>query len=68
MSTLATYSLVRVFAVRVETASMGSDSFIVETFNLTAMDAADAQQFAIDRIEARGDCFRHVLSVTPWKN
>ena len=55
------------YAVRVETAPMGSDAFLDETVHVLASNADAAQDLAITHIEARGDCFRHVLSVTPWK-
>lgn len=61
---LASYSTVRVYAVRVETALMGSDNFLEETIHVTARCSESAQDTAIGIVEKRGHCHRHVISVT----
>ena len=54
------------YAVRIETAVMGSTNFLEETVSVEAVDAEQAQDLAISHVEARGDCHRHVLSVNRW--
>lgn len=56
------------YAVRIETAPIGSNNFLEETVPVEAADAEQAQDLAIAHVEARGDCHRHVLSVCRWYN
>lgn len=54
------------YTVVIELALRGSDNFRpLVMSNIEARDADEAQQYAIDRVEANPRvCFRHVLSVS----